>query len=177
MSDTELLQVAKIGRLVGLRGELKLHIQCDFPEQFKPGASFLSDHDRRLTIETYHPAKGTVIFKEHHTRESAAPLVNANLFTSKEDSSSHCHLQEDEFFWFDVIGASVQEESRVLGVVQDIERIASCDYLLIETDPKLVAQNLPKIFYVPYIERYIQRFDPEAKIVLTKDAYGLLEHS
>ncbi len=177
MSDKELLQVAKIGRLVGLKGELKLHIQCDFPEQFKPGAMFLSDHDARLTVDTYNNVKGTVIFKEYNTRESATRLVNANLFTSKEDSFSQCNLQEEEFFWFDVIGASIQEETRVLGVVQDIERIATCDYLLVETSPEFVAQNLPKFFYIPYIERYIQRFDLEAEIVFTKDAYGLLENS
>jgi len=31
------IEVAQVGRLVGLRGELKLHIHSDFPEQFCTG--------------------------------------------------------------------------------------------------------------------------------------------
>ena len=37
----ELLSVAKLGRVVGLKGALKLHNLSDFKEQFKKGACFL----------------------------------------------------------------------------------------------------------------------------------------
>ncbi|MDX1808778.1 MAG: ribosome maturation factor RimM [Sulfurospirillaceae bacterium] len=177
MSNEELLQVAKIGRLVGLKGELKLHIQCDFPEQFHPGAAFLSEKNLKLTIEKYNSAKNTVIFEGYNSREKAAELVNKSLLTSKQDSFINCDLKEGEFFWFDMIGAQVREGDKILGSVEEIERIAINDYLLVKTSIDLVEQKLPKNFYIPYIERYIDRFDNEEKIVYTKDAYGLLENS
>ena len=36
----ELLEVAKIGKTIGLKGALKLHDKSDFPKQFKKGANF-----------------------------------------------------------------------------------------------------------------------------------------
>lgn len=40
MAQTALLLVANIGKAVGLKGALKLHILSDFPEIFKPQAQF-----------------------------------------------------------------------------------------------------------------------------------------
>jgi len=66
----------------------------------------------------------------------------------------------------------------VLGVIGDIERIAMTDYLKVTTDKTLVAQKLPKTFYIPYIiDVYIDHFDEAQKRLYTKDAYALLEAS
>lgn len=177
MNNEELLQVATVGRLVGLKGELKLHIQSDFPEQFHAGAVFFSEKNVKLTIEKYNNARNTVIFKDFSSREAAQILVNTRLLTSKKDSFEHCDLMDGEFFWFDVIGATVQENGMILGIVEEIERISINDYLIVKTSSELVERKLPKLFYVPYIDRYINRFDSAEKIVYTKDAFGLLENS
>ena len=173
----ELLQVAKIGRLVGLRGELKLNIHCDFPEQFHPNASFITDKNFNLEINSYDKNRKTVSFKGYSSREDAAKLVNINLFTTKENSQKECNLQEGEFFWFDMIGSVLKDEDEVLGVVQDIERVGAVDYLIIKTHNSFVEKNLPKLFYVPYIDRYIVDFNKEMKVVKSKDTLGILENS
>ncbi len=177
MNDNdELIQVAKIGRLVGLKGELKLNIHCDFPEQFHPRASFLTSKNFKLTISSFSPVKKTVSFEGYTSREDAARLVNLNLFTTKEDTFSECNLKDGEFFWFEVIGATLEEDG-ILGVVQEIERIGSNDYLIVKTAEDLVEKELPKLFYVPYIDRYILDFDRDKKIIYSKDALGILENS
>ncbi|MFK5881319.1 MAG: ribosome maturation factor RimM [Sulfurospirillum sp.] len=176
-NSDELLQVAKIGRLVGLKGELKLNIYCDFPEQFHKSASFLTDRNFKLEINSFSIKKGLVSFKGYDNREDAQKLVNINLFTTKENSKKDCNLQEGEFFWFEMIGSILKDESKVLGVVEDIKRIGATDYLVIKTDEDLVKQNFPKLFYIPYIDRYILDFDKEEKIIQSKDTFGILENS
>jgi len=177
MNEENLVQVAKIGRLVGLKGELKLNIHCDFPEQFHSNASFYTDKNFKLTINSYNQTKKTISFKDYNNREDAAKLVNVNLFVSKDDSVKECHLEAGEYFWFDMLGVRVVENNETLGKVDEIERIGRNDYLIIKTADKLVKQNLPKLFYVPYIDRYIIDFDKNEKIIYTKDTFGILENS
>jgi 16S rRNA processing protein RimM len=172
------VEVAKIGKVVGLSGELKLHLMTDFEAQFVHGATFTLKNNKTLTIDTYNEKRGLVKFQGYHVREDAAVLTNQVLYLSEEESRENCELQENQYFWFDMIGAKVLEEDRCLGIIKDIERIASTDYLKITTDELLIKEKLPKSFYIPYlVDVYIDHFDKEEKILYTKDAYPLLEAS
>jgi 16S rRNA processing protein RimM len=177
-NPSSLIEVAQIGRLVGLKGELKLHLQCDFPEQFKKGKTFTTQKGETLEVFSYNPSRELISFVGYQGRDVAAKLVNTFLFTTHENSIQECALQEGEFFWFDLIEASViDDDGTVLGTVDEIERIAATDYLVIKTDEILVKKGLAKTFYLPYIERYIITFDKAKKEVLSKDGLGILENS
>ncbi len=176
-NNKALIQVAKIGRLVGLNGELKLNIHCDFPEQFHQNALFLTDKNFKLEINTFNKSRKTVSFKGYTNREDAAKLVNINLFSTREDSEKECALEEGEYFWFDMIGSYIKDGVDTLGAVSDIDRVGACDYLVIKTADEFVKKNLPKLFYVPYIDRYIIKFDKDEKIIYSKDTLGILENS
>ena len=177
-NQSSLIEVAQIGRLVGLKGELKLHLQCDFPEQFKKGKTFTTQKGEILEVFSFNPSRELISFVGYQSREAAAKLVNTFLFTTEENSITECALKEGEFFWFDLIDARViDEDSTLLGVVDEIERIAATDYLVVKTDEALVQKGLAKMFYLPYIERYIIAFDKTQKEVLSKDALGILENS
>lgn len=100
------------------------------------------------------------------------------MFTTQENSVNECALKEGEFFWFDLIDARViDEDGTLLGKVDEIERIAATDYLVIKTDDTLIKKGMAKSFYLPYIERYIITFDKIKKEVLSKDGLGILENS
>ncbi|AHJ13541.1 ribosome maturation factor RimM [Sulfurospirillum multivorans] len=175
---SSLIEVAQIGRLVGLKGELKLHLQCDFPEQFKKGKTFTTQKGETLEVFSFNQTRGLISFVGYQSREAAAKLVNTFLLTTQENSISECALQEGEFFWFDLIDANViDEDGTALGTVDEIERIAVTDYLVIKTAEALVQKGLSKTFYLPYIERYILTFDKAKKEVLSKDGLGILENS
>ncbi len=175
--DSELLEVAQVGRLVGLRGELKLHIHSDFPEQFKAGKKFATDKNKTLEILEYNKKRGLVFFKGYGSREIAQSLVNTYLFTTHKETEANCNLESDELFWFDIIGACVKEDEKILGIVEEIERIGPVDYMYIKTDKQLVEDGLPEVFYIPYIDRYVIEAIKSEKIVHVKDGLGLLENS
>ncbi len=178
MANSQKVEIATIGKVVGLGGELKLHLQTDFAEQFVAGAKFTLKNGQSLEIDTYNPNRGLVKFTLYNVREDAAVLTNQKLYLSQEESRENCHLSENQYFWFDIIGSEVIEEGKVLGVVKDIERITTMDYLKITTDQAFVSEGLATSFYIPYImDVYIERFDMEAKKLYTKDAFLLLEAS
>ena len=176
-NDNETVEIATIGKRVGLAGALKLHLQTDFIEQFQPGHTFMTSKGLKLQIKSYDPARNLVVFRGFESKEAAAPLVNQKLLSTFEATRAHCKLEEGEYFWFDMIGAEVWEEIERLGRVTEIERIANTEYLIVETDETLQKQKLPKKFYIPYIKEYILGFDPTIKRVETKGAKLLLESS
>lgn len=171
------IEVAQVGRLVGLRGELKLHIHSDFPEQFKAGKTFTTQKKLKLEIASYNEKRGLVLFRGYESRESAVCLVNSFLLTTMEATLEDCELESDELFWFDIIGCSVKEDELLLGVVSDIERIGDTDYMVIKTDKSLVDKKLSNTFFLPYIDRYVVSANKEEKIVSVKDGLELLENS
>jgi len=171
------IEVAQVGRLVGLSGELKLHIHSDFPEQFKAGKIFTTQKNLKLEIASYNEKRGLVLFRGYESRESAGCLVNSFLLTTMEATLENCELESDELFWFDIIGCSVKEDELLLGVVSDIERIGATDYMVIKTDKSLVDKKLSNTFFLPYIDRYVVSTNKDEKIVYVKDGLELLENS
>lgn len=160
-----------------MHGELKLHLHSDFPEQFKVGKTFVTQKNISLEILSYNQKRGLVSFRGYESRESATALVNSFLLTSLEATLEDCDLDNDELFWFDIIGCSVKEDEIVLGLVKEIERIGSTDYMVIETDKELVKKDLSKTFYLPYIDRYVLSANKEEKVVHVRDGLELLENS
>jgi 16S rRNA processing protein RimM len=173
----EFILVAKIGRVVGLNGELKLNLFTDFPEQFKKGVSFKTEMGT-LEVERFNSKKVTVKFKGFEDRESARRLTGVKIYTSQTATRENCYIESGEYFWFDIIGCQIVEGSKKLGVVEDIQRLESVDYLLVSTSNELMrSQNLSKNFLIPYIDRYIDSVKIEKRKIFTKDAFLLLEAS
>jgi len=168
--------IAQIGRTIGLWGDLKFHLHTDFPEQFKIGTSYQSDRGS-LTISDINMARGMIRFVGYESVDAAKKLTNAKIFATIEQTKENCDLKQGEYFWFDLIGCSVKQDDIVLGVVQDIQRMADTDYLSVKTSDDLIEQGLAKHFLLPYIDRYIVTVDIDEKIVYTKDAKDIVEAS
>ncbi len=168
--------IAQIGRVVGLRGDLKLHLHTDFPEQFQAGLKVDSSRGS-LTISSYDPKRGLIRFEGYDSPEKAKTLTNAKIYSDEERTRELCSLKEGQYFWFELLGADVQEEGESLGTVSDIQRMLDIDYLQIKTSPRLKELGLPSSFLLPYIPRYILSFDPKKRILQTRDAKDVLEAS
>jgi 16S rRNA processing protein RimM len=175
--SSEELQIATIGKVVALRGELKLHLQCDFSSQFKKGNIFKLTNGNQIEIQSYNSSKSLIKFVGYNTREDAQKLTNQKLFTSIKETIENCTLKDGEFFWFDMVGSKVLDGELYLGDVFEIERIGVVDYLVVKTSDLLVQKELSNSFYIPYIDEYIFKFDKDAKVILTKSALALLEAS
>lgn len=173
----DLLHVATLGRTVGLKGDMKLNLSTDFPEQFIPNASFTLENGKEVVIASYNSDRELVHLKGIDTPEVAKALTNAKLFTTFEATRERCNLDEGEFFWFDLLGASVREGEITLGKVQEIERIGPLDYLLVATDGSFVTKGLPNTFLIPYIDRFVLKTDVAAKVITVEGGLDLLEAS
>jgi 16S rRNA processing protein RimM len=168
------IDVAKLGRSVGLNGELKIYILTDFPEQFTDGATFYVSDDK-LSIESYNANANTVKFKGINDVSSAKRLTNRVLSVSIEETRKHCILKKDEFFWFDIIGLDIIEDNTKLGRVKNILEYPPTHYLEISTDKHLLDKNVPKLFLFPYVkDRYIINVDLENNLINTKDVKELM---
>ena len=168
--------IAQIGRTIGLWGDLKFHLHTDFPEQFKIGTSYQSDRGN-LTISDINMERGMIRFVGYESVDAAKKLTNAKIYATIEQTKTNCDLKQGEYFWFDVIGCTVKQDDVILGVVEEIQRMADTDYLCVKTRDDLIDQGLAKHFLLPYIDRYVLSVDTAEKIVYTKDAKDILEAS
>lgn len=177
--------VAKCGKTIGLKGEIKLIIYSDFLEVFTKGNVFLCkgaesslDSAFFLTLQSFNPHKNSATFAEITSIGRAKNLTSMLLFSTKSLTQKQCALSENEHFWFEIIGRSVVENGERIGVVSEIERIGSVDYLIIEVDCAIFAKYphiKAKHFYLPYISRYV--LSAENGVVAVQDALLVLESS
>jgi len=178
MTKDDRLLVATIGKVVGLRGDLKLHISSDFLEQFQAGEEFTLDDGTSIKIDHFDEKKRTVRFEGFLIREEAKKLTNKHLFSTKNRSYEQIELNEGEYFWFDLIGMSVYEGDLLLGHVKELDRIAKCDYLVLKSSLELLSHKKgPKQFLIPYIDRYIKKVALEEKRIEVIDCIDLYEAS
>ena len=166
------IPIAKLGKSYGIKGWQKIHLLTDFPEQFKPGATFSSDK-KDLTIEKIDLKRGLVKLKGVDTPEDAKKLTNRILYTTEEETKQNIKLKKDEYFWFDIIGCEVFEDGKRLGIVKDIER-ADVDYLIINTDENLIKEGYPKRFLIDF-KRNVKDVDIENKRIEATSALDILE--
>ncbi len=171
--------VAKLGKTVGLKGQLRLHIDTDFPEQFKKNATFITNKKQKLQIETINLKSKTVKFIGIDTIEDAQKYINSQLLTTIEDTVQNCKLEDKQFFWFDIENCNIYENNKLLGTVKDIHRYPIDDYLEISIDKELLKSNdtLPSTFMLPYNDNYIVNVDIKSKTINTSNAIDIMEAS
>lgn len=173
----DLVEVAQIGKTVGLKGDLKLYHRGDFPEQFKKNAKFLTEDKRLLEVKTISKDKNLVSFVGFEDIEKAQKLTNLILYISKDDTRKNCKLKKDEFFYFDIIGLNIVENDENLGKVVDIQTIAMDDLLYIQTEKNLVLKGFAKYFYIPYRDNFIQEVSLDKAEIKVKNSFAILENS
>lgn len=166
MSD--LIKVGILGKVVGLKGFIKIHNFSDFPEQFKKNASFFLKDGKELIIKEFNNKRFLAIFNGYEDIESAKDLTNKEIYQSIENTRKFCKLKENEFFYFDIIGLEIFEDNKLLGRVVDILDVGISSLLKIQTDKN--QKDLNKEFFIPYPHSTILKISLEDKKIYTKDA-------
>jgi len=169
-------QVAKLGKAVGIHGEMKFHLKTDFPEQFTSGLSFNTKRGE-LVIESYNPERDLIKFKGYNSNEDAKKLTNLDLFVSEEQTRNSIKLGEGQFFWFDLVGLNVYEGELLLGSVAEVERLGVTDYLKLSTAENLIAKKMPNSFLIPYLDNFVLEVDTQTKIIKVQGGFDILEAS
>jgi len=151
MEVEELIEIGTIVSPHGIKGEVKVYTDSDFPERFeKPGKRLLKRPNEKeldwITLKRgyYLPGKKlyVVSFEEITDRNQAEALRQSKLFVEKRDRPQ---LEENEYHVDDLIGLAVinQETGEKIGQVVDIYP-AGNDLLVVEFDPEFLEANFPQ---------------------------------
>ena len=130
-----------------------------------------------LEVLSFNKTTSQVVFKGFEDINLASSLVNKTLFQTIEATRKTCHLNKDEFFYFDIIGLKIVENNEILGVVDDILEVGRSNLFSVKTSDNLVKEGFAEIFYVPYIDLYVEKVVLKESLILTKNAKAILEQS
>lgn len=171
----EWLEVGKIVAAQGLRGEVRIYPNSDFPERFEqPGTRWLlrpgrnSPEPIELLSGRYIPHKGLYVvqFAKVTDRDQAEALRDARLMVPETDRPP---LEEGEFHVMDLLGLAVfdQATQQRLGTVTDVIP-AGNDLLEVQlTDGKKVL--------IPFVEPIVPVVDLTERRVEITPPPGLIE--
>ena len=122
------LEVGRIGRAHGLRGEISVTLSTDRVERVAPGARLRTD-DRELVVRSSRPhqQRWLVTFDGVDDRTAAEQLQGATLYAEALPAEG------DELWVHELIGATVQDRAgTALGVVEAIEANPASDLLVLD---------------------------------------------
>lgn len=172
--DSAYYSVGKIVNTHGIRGELKIVSQTDFPEvRFAKGSRLYAfppqaDRGEPLTVESSRFHKGAYIlkFREYHNINDVLRFKGGSLKVHRSDL---LELGEDEYYYHEIIGCEVvSEEGAKLGVIREILPLAANDVWVAERKGK-------KDLLIPVIDDVVKNVDVAGKRVTIHVMEGLLD--
>lgn len=164
---SEKIRVGKILRGFGIKGEVKVQIITDEPEKrFKVKKVLYLKQDETfspmtITSVRYHQSNVLLSFEDHPDLTSVEGYHGCELFIDRKEIKS-----KDSVYAFELMNVSVyKEDGSLVGVVSDILDTGAHIVLRIKTDAKDVL--------VPYVDRFIVRFDQTKNILVIRWMEGL----
>ncbi len=164
---SEKIRVGKILRGFGIKGEVKVQIITDEPEKrFKVKKVLYLKQDETfspvtITSVRYHQSNVLLSFADHPDLTSVEGYHGCELFVDRKDIKS-----KDSVYAFELMNVSVyKEDGTLVGVVSDILDTGAHIVLRIKTDAKDVL--------IPYVDRFIVRFDQTKNILVIRWMEGL----
>ena len=167
------LKVGKIVNTHSLKGEVKVVSSTDFEEErFKKGSKLLITRGnqliREVVVQSYRNHKNFLLIKFEgiDSVEEAEKLKNLQI---KIDSDEVGELEENEFYFHQIIGCEVFDENdKNLGEIIDILTPGANDVWVIK------GENGKEIL-IPYIEDVVKKIDITNKKVNIEVMEGLID--
>jgi 16S rRNA processing protein RimM len=165
-----LVVVAHVTRVHGLRGDVVLHSETDFPdERFRPGGTVLvkdADAVRTLTVRSARFYKGhpIVAFDGIDSIEAAEPLVGCEL---RIEATELVPLPPGCFYHHDLVGCRVETvEGTEVGIVTEVLGAGGASRLTVNGPD---GENL-----IPLVDEICRQIDPGARRIVIAAPDGLL---
>ena len=164
------LQVARIGKPHGIRGEVTVQVLTDAPEdRFVPGTEFVVEPASAgpLTVISARWNKDILLlgFEEIETRNEAEALRGAKLFIETEELD-----EDDDEGWYEheLVGLEARVGSQVVGKVAALNTMPVQDLLVVTTpDGEEVL--------IPFVEQIVPEVNIEEGFILLTPPDGLFE--
>src|SRR3954454_3240687 len=165
------LQVARIGKPHGIRGEVTVQVLTDAPgDRFVPGTQFVVEPAAAgpLTLESARLKKAILLlaFEEVETRNDAEALRGARLFIETDDAGA----DDDDEGWYEheLVGLDVRVGGKVVGKVAALHTMPVQDLLVVTTDEG-------NEVLVPFVEQIVPEVNVGEKYVVVTPPPGLFE--
>ncbi|TVY08792.1 ribosome maturation factor RimM [Paenibacillus cremeus] len=170
----KLFTVGKIVNTHGIRGELKIVPQTDFPEErFTKGSKLVFfDPEKQTTMPVLVEA-GRLHKKMYIVKFQGFGDINEvekyKGWLLKVEEKYLSDLYEDEFYYHEIIGCKVETESgEKLGTITEILSPGANDVWVVE-------RPVGKPLLLPYIDEVVLEVDIEQKKVVVELMEGLLD--
>jgi len=167
----ELIPIGKIIGTHGIKGQVKLHSYSGNAGSLNAARSVTlkspSGALRELALRSFKANSGKFIIalKDFDDISLAEPLVGHEICLKRSQLPA---LDEDEYYWSDLIGLRViTEDGTELGTVADIFETGSSDIY--------VVRNNEREYLIPAISDVIKDIDPTAGRIIVTPIDGLLD--
>ncbi len=169
MKQDDCYQLGEVIKTHGLRGELSISFDVDYPEDYSElGSVFLEIQEKLIPffIETIQilGSKALVKFEEIDSIESASELVKNKLFLPLTQLPT---LPDGGYYFHDLVGCKVLEGSNSIGIVREVIDLSSNQLLVVVQGTK---EHL-----IPLQDELIEQVDLDKCIINVKLPDGLLE--
>ena len=170
---TEFLNVGKIVNTHGIRGEVRVISQTDFPEErYRKGQRLTLFRENKAPLELTvaghrkHKNFDLLTFEGYPTINDVEPLRDGILKVSKDELSE---LTENEYYYHEIIGLTViDEQARELGKIKEMLSPGANDVWVVQRKCK-------KDALIPYIESVVKQIDLDKGEVHIEIPEGLLD--
>ncbi|MFC7061233.1 ribosome maturation factor RimM [Halobacillus seohaensis] len=171
MSD-EMYNVGQIINTHGIKGEVKVQRITDFDERFQPGQLLYWVNEgqpvKELVVKSHRIHKGfdLLSFEDHASINDVENYRDGFL---KVSSDEHEELEEHEFYFHEIIGASVYlTTGENLGVIKEILTPGANDVWVVQREGK-------KDALIPYIEDVVKEVNIRKQEIIIDPIEGLLD--
>jgi 16S rRNA processing protein RimM len=163
--------VGRVARPHGLRGQVIVNVETDFPQdRFKPGAELFVN--RRGQVESmavqsvrFHQARPVIALRGIDDVNAAGELAGAELRVPRQLLTP---LPDGTFYRHDLVGCAVEtEDGRQVGTVTEVEGTLGGSRLVVACGSGDVL--------VPLASDICRSIDPAAKRIVIRPPEGLLE--
>ncbi len=170
MTKDNCFELGKITKTHGLKGEVVLWLDVDFPEDYEDLESILLEERGELVpyfMESYRLSgnRAIVKFEDIDTFEKAELMINLQAFLPLEDLPE---LDKNQFYYHEIIDYKVIDKNLgELGTVQTVHSMQAQDLLVMDYKGKEVL--------IPVISEIVLNADKVAKVLNVNLPDGLLE--
>jgi 16S rRNA processing protein RimM len=165
MQKPERLIIGQIVGVFGVRGELKVQIETDFPERFKTlKRVFIDAEEWEVEQGRLHNELALIKLKGIDTPERAQALGHQVIEVALGDAAL---LPTGKYFWYQIIGLRVETtNSEALGNVTEVLRTGA-------NDVYVVTASEGKEILLPAIPQVVKHIDVEHGKMIVELMEGL----
>src|SRR5471032_405491 len=163
--------VGRIARAHGIRGQVIVNPETDFPEaRFQPGAELFVERGGkvdalRVTTARFHRERPVIGIAGIETMNDAEMLAGLELRVPIDRLAA---LPADTYYRHDLIGCRVEtRDGRQIGAVRDVEGTL--------TGSRLVVDGEAGEVLIPMVAAICTQVDPAAKRIVIDPPDGLIE--